>query len=117
MRNILIGSVIAIITAALIIFIIESGKSFIQFAIGFFLFIIPITFISSFKSTVMSFILVAFSIFVLYIIYKFSYLDAIWGILLAILIGGSIFYFKIIRVLPFLSNDYKNAAMNKKEEK
>jgi len=117
MRNILIGSVIAITTAALIIFMIESGRSLLQFAIGFLLFIIPITFISSFKSTVMSFILVAFSIFVLYIIFRFSYMDAILGILLAILIGGSIFYFKVNRVLPFLSNDYKNAAINTKEEK
>ena len=117
MRNILIGSVIAIIAAALIIFIIESGRSFLQFSIGFLLFIIPITFISSFKSTVMSFILVAFSIFVFYIIFRFSYLDAIFGILLAILIGGTIFYYKVNRVLPFLTNDYKNAAMNTKEEK
>ncbi len=117
MKNILIGSVIAIITAALIIFMIETGRSLIQFTIGFLLFIIPITFISSFRSTVMSFILVAFSIFVFYIIFRFSYLDSIFGILLAILIGGSIFYFRVNRVLPFLTNDYKNTAMNTKEEK
>jgi len=114
MKNILIGGVIAIITAALIILIIESGRSLLQFTIGFLLFIIPITFISSFKSTVMSFILVVFSIFMFYIIFRFGYFDAIWGILLAVLIGGSIFYFKINRVQPFLSDDYKNAAMNEK---
>ncbi len=117
MRNILIGGVIAIITAALIIFIIESGRSLLQFAIGFLLFIVPITFISSFKSAAMSFILVAFSIFVFYIIFSFGYLDAIWGILLAAVIGGCIFYFKIFRVQPFLSDDYKNAASNEKEVK
>jgi predicted membrane protein len=117
MRNILIGSVIAIIAAALIIFILESGRSLLQFSVGFLLFIIPITFISSFKSTVMSFILVAFSIFVLYIIFSFGYLDAILGILLAILIGGSIFYLRVNRVQPFLSNEYKNAAMTDREEK
>jgi hypothetical protein len=117
MKNIIIGGIIAIITAILIIFIIESGRSLLQFAIGFLLFIIPITFISSFKSKVMSFILVAFSIFVFYIIFRFGYLDAIWGILLAVLIGGSIFYFKISRVLPFLPNDFKNAALDEKGAK
>jgi len=114
MRNIFIGSVIAIITAAIIIFFIESGRSLVQFAIGFLLFIIPITFISSFKSTVMSFILVAFSIFVFYIIFRWGYLDTIWGIILAVLIGGCIFYFKINRVQPFLSDDYKNTVMTEK---
>jgi len=39
------------------------------------------------------------------------------GILLAILIGGSIFYLRVNRVQPFLSNEYKNAAMTDREEK
>jgi uncharacterized membrane protein YraQ (UPF0718 family) len=59
----------------------------------------------------MSFIFVAFSIFVLYIIFKFNYFDAIAGILLAILIGGSIFYLKINPIHPFLTNEYKNSGM------
>ena len=116
MRNILLGSVVAIITVALIIFIVETGRSLLQFAIGFFLFIIPITFISSFKSTIMSFILVAFSILVLYVIYKYSYQDAIFGIILACIIGGSIFYFRVNRIQPFSATDYKNTAMNKRDE-
>jgi len=116
MRNLLIGSVLAIITVALTIFILETGRSFLQFAIGFLLFIIPITFISSFKSTVMSFILVAFSIFVLYIIYRYGYHDAIFGIILACIIGGSIFYFRVNRIQPFSATDYKNTAMNKRDE-
>jgi uncharacterized membrane protein YraQ (UPF0718 family) len=64
----------------------------------------------------MSFILVAFSIFVLYVIYKYSYLDAIFGIILACLIGGSIFYFRVNRVHPFSTTGYKNTALNKREE-
>ena len=117
MKNILIGGVIAVITAILIIFIIESGRSILQFAIGFLLFVLPVTFISSFNSKVMSFLLVVFSIFIFYIILKFNYIDAIWGIFLAVLIGGSIFYLRIARISPFHPNEYKVAAMEKKEAK
>jgi hypothetical protein len=54
---------------------------------------------------------------VFYVIFRFGYLDAIWGIILAIIIGGSIFYFRVNRVQPFLSEGYKNASMTKREEK
>jgi uncharacterized membrane protein YraQ (UPF0718 family) len=64
----------------------------------------------------MIFVLVTFSIFVAYIIYKFGFLDAIWGILLAILIGGTIFYFRINKVRLFSSNDYIDADMKWRKE-
>jgi len=95
---------------------IESGRSLIQFVIGFLLFILPITFISSFKSTAMSFILVLFGILVIYVIYKFSYFDAIFGIFLACLIGGSVFYFRVNQVQIFSVKDYKNLTMKKSEK-
>lgn len=117
MRNdILIGGVLAIISAALIIYLIETERSLIQFAIGFLLFIFPATFISSFRSTVMTALLVIFAIFVFYVIYRFEYWDAVFGILLAALIGGSIYYYRVSRVSPFHLDDYTRAAASSQEE-
>lgn len=117
MRNdILIGGVIAVISAALIIFIIETERSLLQFAIGFLLFIFPATFISSFRSTVMTALLVFFTILVFYVIFRLEYWDAIFGILLAALIGGSIYYYRVSRVSSFHPDDYKRVAASAKEE-
>lgn len=115
MKNILVGGILGIITIALILFITESERSLLQFAIGFLLFIIPITFVSSFQSKLMSFLLTGFSILVFYCIYKFNYLDAIFGILLAVLIGGSLFYFRVSRVVPFSPPEHHIDAMIHKE--
>lgn len=117
MRNdIFIGGVIAIISAALIIYLIETERSLLQFAIGFLLFIFPATFISSFRSTVMGAFLVLFTILVFYVIYRFEYWDAVFGILLAALIGGSIYYFRVSRVSVFRPDDYRRVAASAKEE-
>jgi CHASE2 domain-containing sensor protein len=117
MRNdILIGGVIAIISAALIIYLIETERSLLQFAIGFLLFIFPVTFISSFRSTVMAALLVFFSILVCYVIFMFELWDAVFGILLAALIGGTIYYYRVSRVSAFHSDDYTRAAASPQEK-
>lgn len=117
MKKVIIGGIIAILTAAIIIFLIESGRSLLQFIIGFLLFIIPVTFISSFKSTFMTFLFVIFSIMVFYVIYRFNFIDAIFGIILAIIVGGYIFYTRVNKYLPFSATAYKNAAIAEKELK
>jgi len=116
MKNMIIGGIIVVLAAAVIIFIFESGRSFLQFLIGFLLFIIPATFISSFKSTFMSFLFVLFTILVMYVIYAFNFLDAILGIVLAIIVGGYIFYTIVNKYRPFSAMAYKNAAIHKAEE-
>lgn len=115
MKNVVKGGLIAILVAIFIIFLFESGRSLLQFALGFLLFILPITFISSFKSTLMSFLLILFSIVVLYIIFKFSFFDAIFGIILALIVGGYLYYSRVSKSRPFSATDYKNSAKDEKE--
>ena len=111
----IIGGIIAVLAAAVIILIIESGRSLLQFLIGFLLFIIPATFISSFRSTFMSFLLVLFTILVFYVIYIYNFTDAIFGIILAAVVGGYIFYTTVSKYRPFSATAYKKAAITKKE--
>jgi len=110
MKSTVWGFVLALIFAVVVIFFIESGRSLLQLIGGFVLFIIPATFISSFRSSAAAFLLGAYSVAILYIIYKLSLFDMIAGILLAIIIGGCIHYFRILPYKPFSMEKYKKLA-------
>lgn len=114
MKKILLGSIIALISFAIIFYVIEYDRSIPQVIIGFLLFIFPFTFISLFKSTTSSFILVFFTAVTIYIIFKYSYYDIIIGILLALVIGGSIFCFRIRSFELFSQSKYKELTKNLK---
>jgi len=116
MKKILLGGIIAVITAVTLILSLEFGRSLLQIIAGFALFIVPFTFISSFKSTVMSFLLIFFCIIMGYIIYRFYLYDICIGIFLAFVIGGSVYYYRIKNVQTFSVSDYKEKAANIKEE-
>lgn len=115
-NKILLGSIVALLTFGIIVYAFETDISMLQMFVGFMLFIIPITFISSFNSTTPAFILVLFIAFFGYGMYKFEYTDTLFGLLLAIVIGGSIAYFRIHKYELFSSSEYKKEAIESKEK-
>lgn len=112
-RNIIIGSIVAGIVAGIIIFSIENNKSFYQIISGFLLFILPFTFLSAFTSKTGSFIFVFVSIIITYLVSKFMFGDFWLGVILAAVIGVSVFYFRVFKYKPFNSNLYKQQFKNK----
>jgi len=119
-KNIFVGIIAAILVFGLIVFAIETKKSLLQALVGFGLFVIPFTFLSSFKSKVSSFILALITLIILYTCYKFGYTDIWIGVLMAGIIGGSAFYFRVNKVKTFDAEDYiekaRNHHRNKKNE-
>ena len=113
-NEIILGSIVAIFSFLIIVYAIETDKSLLYMFLGFLFFILPITFISSFESTVPIFILVLFSAFFCYGMYKFEYYDALLGVLLAFIIGGSIAYFRINKYTLFSPEQYNHDTRNEK---
>jgi predicted membrane protein len=116
MEKNLLGGILAVITAMTLILSMEFGRSLLLVIAGFVLFIIPFTFISSFKTIVMSFLLVFFCIFLAYVIYRFNLYDMIIGIFLAFVIGSSVYYYRIKDVKTFSVSEYKKMATNNGKE-
>ena len=108
--NIIIGILSSVIVIGLLIFVIEKDKSFSQMIFGFIFFILPFSFISSFTSKIMSFILASLTILFGYISYKLGYNDVWIGIVQAFVIGGAIYYFRIRKTSVFSVTDYKLEA-------
>jgi hypothetical protein len=116
-KNILIGSIVAIICACIIIYAIENHRSLSQISAGFLIFVLPFAFLSSFSSKTWSFIFVFITIMIGFIVSKFYYNDFWIGVVLAAIIGGSVYIFLTrpsIKTMneykPFSSNDYKEKA-------
>jgi cell division protein FtsW (lipid II flippase) len=107
-KNIIIGAVVASLCATIIIYSIEENKSFLQILSGFLLFVFPISFISVFKSKVGVFILVFASAMSAYFAKKLEYEDVWIGLLFAIIIGGSTFYFRVRRAENFSPHKYES---------
>ena len=114
-KKIILGSIVALLSFGIIVYAIETDRSLLQLFVGFFIFIFPVMFISSFQSTTPAFILVLFTAFFAYGMYKFDYYDTLFGLLLAIVIGGSIAYFRINKYKLFSASEYKKDAINSKE--
>tara|TARA_X000000368_G_C23038932_1_gene715945 strand:- start:1960 stop:2316 length:357 start_codon:yes stop_codon:yes gene_type:complete len=107
-KDVITGSIIATLISVLIIFSIEYDKSFLHILTGFVLFFFPILFISSFISKTGAFIIVTYTTLVLYFLYKLTITDSWIGISLAILLAGSLFYFKILKYQPFSRSKHTN---------
>jgi hypothetical protein len=108
-NKIILGAIIAIISFSIIVYVIESDKSVLELSVGFFIFIVPITFLSSFQSTATVFILVMLLSFFGYGMYVYEYYDTLFGLLLAIINGGAIAYYRINKYKIFSPSDYKNS--------
>jgi len=109
-KKILIGGGVALVCAAIIIFAVEKGMSIYQIVGGFLVFVIPFTFISSFGSKIGSFIFVFCTILIAYFVSKFLYHDFWVGVILAAIVGGAAFYFRINKAKPFSPSEYKEKA-------
>lgn len=111
----ILGAVVALFSFAVIVYAVETDKSLIQLLVGFILFVMPIIFISSFKSSTGMFFLVIFTAFFSYGMYKYEYYGTLFGLLLAIIIGGSIAYFRVEKYEVFSTEKYKKEAVSSKE--
>ena len=115
LKSTFIGIIAAIVVMGLVLYTIEDDRSILQMIVGFVLFIIPFTFISSFTSKIMSFILASFTILFGYIVYKLGYHDVWIGIVQAMLIGGAIYYYRIRTTKTFSATDYKEEAKKQRD--
>jgi len=106
-NNVLIGVLAAIVIGGLIIYAIEDDRSLLQILSGFVICIVPFTFLSSFFSKVASFILALSFILLGYLAFKMEYYDVWIGVVMAAVIGGATFYFRINQYKPFSTKDYK----------
>jgi len=115
-NKIILGSAVGFLTFAIVVYMIETDRSLFQLFIGFLIFIIPVTFISSFQSTTPVFLLVLFTSFFVYFgIYKYEYFDTLFGLLLAVIIGGAIAYFRIDKYKLFSPSEYEKNAVESKD--
>ena len=115
LQSTLIGIVAAIIVMGLIIYSIEDDRSILQIIVGIIVFILPFTFLSSFASKIMSFLLASVTILFGYIVYKLGYHDVWIGIVQAMLIGGAIYYYRIRTTKIFSATDYKEEAKKQRD--
>ncbi|WPE17230.1 hypothetical protein R5P06_03965 [Candidatus Thioglobus autotrophicus] len=111
----MLGVIVALLSFVVIAYAVETDRSLVQLFIGFILFIIPVVFISSFNSSTGSFVLVIFTTFFSYGMYKYEYYGTLFGLLLAIIIGGSIAYFRVEKYKVFSAEEYKKEANSDKE--
>ena len=115
LQSILVGIIAAIIVMGLFIYTIEDNRSILQTFFGFILFFLPFTFISSFTSKIMSFILASSTILFGYVVYKLGYHDVWIGIVQAAIIGGANFYYRIRKTKNFSVEDYKQEAKKQRD--
>jgi len=116
LKSIFIGLAISIIVAGIIIFAVETNKSFLQIFITAGIFIIPFMFLSSING---KFVVFIFALPVLlggYLCYKMEWYDTIYGLIMAGTLGGAIHYFRISKTKTFGAEDYKDVQKNKHEE-
>ncbi len=110
-----LGVGLAIITVATVVYVLETDRSLVQVTVGFILFFLPAVFISSFRSTASIFLLVACTGATGYLVVKGSYYDTALGIGLALLLGGSIAYWRIRHYQPFSRASFEQQATGNKD--
>lgn len=116
-KNVIIGTVAAFLCGGILIYAIEENKSVVQILAGFLIFIFPFTFLSVFKSKVGAFAFVFASIMITYFVSKFLFYDFWFGVLLAGIIGGSAFYFRVNPYKPFSPTEYRKKLQNESDNK
>jgi membrane-associated HD superfamily phosphohydrolase len=94
-NNTLIGFLISVITCGLLIFSFEKGFSFLQILLGFGVYILPSIFVTSFQSKLTIFIISTTTILLSYFSFKNQFYEIWVGVLLALLIGRTINFYKI----------------------
>lgn len=98
MNKTLIGVLIGLLFSCILIYAINENYNFLQVFIGFVIFIFPSIFLSSFKSRTLSLILTVVTMIFIYVTYKYHFVDAWAGVIMALVIGFPIYYLKIRKV-------------------
>ncbi len=93
--NLIIGLLISIIVCGILIFSFEKNYSFLQITIGFLIYILPSIFITSLQSKLTVFLLSSTTIMIAYISYKYHFYNIWVGVILALIIGRTINFYKI----------------------
>lgn len=94
-NNPLIGLLISVITCGILIFSFEKEFSFLQILLGFAVYILPSIFVTSFQSKLTVFILSTTTILLGYLSFKNQFYEIWAGVILALLIGRTINFYKI----------------------
>lgn len=94
-NNIIIGLLIPVLTCGILIFSFENGLSFLKITVGFMIYILPSIFITSTKSKLTAFLISSTTILLGYFSFKYQLIDIWIGVLLALLIGRAINFYKI----------------------
>jgi hypothetical protein len=98
MNKTLIGVLIGLIFSSILIYAINENYSLLQVFIGFIIFIFPSIFLSSFKSRTLSLILTVVTMLFVYLTYKYHFVDAWAGVIMALTLGMPIYYLKIRKI-------------------
>lgn len=106
-KDIILGTIVALLSSGLIIFSIEYDKSFWQIVLGFILFFLPITFFSTFFSKIGAFLFVFSSVLISYFVNRYLLYDFWIGVLLALVLGGSLYFLRVRRFIPFDPVNYR----------
>lgn len=85
----------SILICGILIFSIEKNYSFFQIIISFLIYILPTIFITSLQSKLTVFLISSTTIMIAYISYKYHFYDVWIGVILAILTGRTINFYKI----------------------
>lgn len=93
--NPLIALLISVITCGILIFSFEKEFSFLQILLGFVVYILPSIFVTSFQSKLTVFIISTTTILLGYFSFKNQFYEIWVGVLLALLIGRTINFYKI----------------------
>lgn len=106
-NNNILGIIMAVLCCGILIYAFESDRSFLQIFISFILLFLPIAFISSIRGKVAIFMFASFLIIAGYICIKLNWYDTVFGVLLALLLGGAVHIFRVSKAKTFDAADYK----------
>ncbi len=110
----IIGILLAVLSCSLMIYAYETDRSFAQIIIAFIILYLPIAFISSINGKVALFLFCSVLIVGGYICYKQDLYDTGFGVVLALLIGGATYVFKVSKAETFSVSDYKQEQKDKR---
>lgn len=105
--SLIIGIILAVLSCGILIYAFETERSFTQIIIAFSILFLPITFISSINGKVAVFLFSSILIIGGYICYKQDWYDTVFGVILALLLGGAIYIFRVSKTETFSASDYK----------
>lgn len=112
-----LGIILAVLSCGILIYAFESNRSFSQILITFTILFLPISFISSLNTKVAIFLFTSIIIIGVHICLKQHWYDTVFGVALALLLGGATYVFRVAKAKTFDSADYSSKQELKRNEK